>query len=155
MKASIVITTKDRKEDLRNALSSCLKQVGEIEVVVVSAASTDGTDEMVKSEFPCVHLIIHKESTGYIVRRNQAAQAASGDVIVSIDDDAEFSSPYVVRDAIKDLQRSEKIGAIAIPYLEPNKENRMLQKSPDESIWITDRFIGTSHLLRKDIFLAK
>jgi GT2 family glycosyltransferase len=108
---------------------------------------------MIKTEFPQVKCYCSTDSKGYIVRRNEGARLAKGDIIFSIDDDAEFSSPYVVEQTLNDLS-SYRIGAIAIPYIEPSKENRLFQKAPNESsIWVTDRFIGTAHALRKDLFL--
>jgi len=74
-------------------------------------------------------------------------------VTFSIDDDAAFSTPHIVEQTLRDFDDS-RIGAVAIPYLEPRKDDRLMQKAPDrESVWITDRFIGTAHALRRDIFL--
>lgn len=153
MEATIVITTKNRKEELRRALASCVDQTVPCEVLVVDDGSSDGTIQMVRSEFQKVRLFAHSVSRGYIVRRNEAASLAEAPVIVSIDDDAEFSSPRVVENALKAFV-DDKVGAVAIPYIEPHKENRILQAAPDSrSLWITDRFIGTAHALRRDLFL--
>ena len=153
MKASIVITTKNRKEDLRVALSSCIVQTVKPEIIVVDDGSTDGTSEMVAKEFPSVQLHSYQESKGYIVRRNEGANSSTGDVIFSIDDDAEFSSADVVEQTLREFSDS-RIGAIAIPYVEPHKAGLVLQKAPDEQgIWITDRFIGTAYAVRRDLFI--
>ena len=43
---------------------------------------------------------------------------------------------------------------MAIPYIEPHKANCMMQRAPDaESLWITDRYIGTAHAVRRALFL--
>lgn len=153
MKASIVITTKNRKEDLRVALRSCIVQTVKPEIIVIDDGSTDGTSDMVRTEFPSVLLKTFSESSGYIIRRNEGAVMASGDIIFSIDDDAEFSTPSVVEQTLVGFSNSI-IGAIAIPYIEPQKADVLLQKSPDEyGIWLTDRFIGTAHAVRRDLFI--
>ena len=153
MKLSIVITTKNRKEELRCALKSCREQSYPHEVVLVDDASTDGTAEMVKSEYPEVRLEQARKSSGYIVQRNRAARLAKGDVIVSIDDDAAFSSSDVLSQVVRSFE-NERIGAVAIPYREPKKENRLLQMAPDaDGIWITSHFIGTAHALRRELFV--
>jgi len=41
--ASIVIVTKDRKDQLRRALGSAIQQDGPIEVMVLDDGSSDGT----------------------------------------------------------------------------------------------------------------
>ena len=153
MKASVVITTRNRKEELRVALHSAFAQIAQPEVLVMDDGSDDGTAEMVRSEFPDVVLHRFEESKGYIVRRNQGGQLAIGDVIFSIDDDAEFSTAHVVGQTLQAFN-DPRIGAVAIPYIEPHKDNRLLQKAPEEkTVWITDRFIGTAHAVRRDVFL--
>ncbi len=55
--------------------------------------------------------------------------------------------------ALRDFD-NPRIGAVAIPYLEPNKANRLMQLPPDNNdTWITDSFIGTAHALRREVFL--
>jgi glycosyltransferase involved in cell wall biosynthesis len=153
LSATIVITSKNRDDDLRTALASCMRQIPIPEVVVIDDGSTDGTSEMVRREFSAVRYTRHGESTGYIVARNLAATLATGDVIVSIDDDAEFSSPHCVRQTLADFD-GDRIGAVAIPYSDVNKDPAEHQRSPDPSqTFITDRFIGTAHAVRRDVFL--
>lgn len=150
---SIVITTKNRREELQQAIKSALSQSVPAEVLVIDDGSTDGTAEMVRAEFPEVRLERSNTSLGYIVQRNHAARVAIGDFIFSIDDDAIFSSPYTVAQTVAEFTDS-LIGAVAIPYTEPNKSAFIHQKAPSgDSVFITDDFIGTAHALRRDIFL--
>jgi hypothetical protein len=93
-------------------------------------------------------------SRGLLVQRNRAARLTAADIIVSIDDDAKFSSPRVVEQAVADFAHP-RVGAIAIPYTEPHISNQMLQSAPDErAIWVTDCFRGTAYALRRHVFLA-
>ncbi len=153
MTASVIITTKNRKDELRVALHSVMEQSGAPEVIVIDDGSTDGTAEMVAAEFPTVRLIQYYSSRGLIVRRNEAARLATGEIIFSMDDDAVFSSPEVVEQTLREFGKF-RVGAVAIPYLEPHKENRVMQKAPDANgFWVTSHFIGTAHALRRDLFL--
>lgn len=153
MKASVVITTRNRKEELRAAVRSAAQQSGSPEIIVIDDGSTDGTAQMMAAEFPGVRLVRHEESRGLIVRRNEGARLATGDIIFSIDDDAIFSSPKVVEQTLAEFSE-ERVGAVAIPYLEPHKENRLMQQAPDKNQpWVTSHFIGTAHALRRDVFL--
>ena len=152
--ATVVIVTKNRKESLRRAIDSALAQSGPVEVIVIDDASTDGTAEMVSSEYRTVVFHRSPESLGYIVQRNRAAKLSSGEIIVSIDDDAEFSSCHVVERTVADFCH-DRIGAVAIPYVEPNKGTDVFQHAPDiENIWVTDSFRGTAYALRRDLFVA-
>src|SRR4051812_26133143 len=106
--ATVVIVSKNRCADLRRAIASALGQDADVELVVIDDGSTDGTADMVRSEFPVVKFVSEVESRGYIVQRNRAAELATAPIIVSIDDDAEFSATDVVRQAIADFT-SERI----------------------------------------------
>lgn len=151
--ASVLIATKSRKEGLRSALRSVAHQSIPVEVIVLDDGSTDGTAEMVRAEFPKVHLIRHEDSRGLIVRRNEGAQLAKANIIFSIDDDAAFSSPKVVEQTLQEFS-DPCIGAVAIPYVEPHSSSQIRQSAPDSSgTWVTDRFVGTAHAVRRDIFL--
>ena len=154
LSATVVITTKNRREELASAIKSALKQSCLPEVLVIDDGSTDGTAAMVRNEFPTVRLEHSEVSRGLIVQRNRAAQLASGDIIFSIDDDAEFTSAYIVDQTLKDFD-DPRIGAVTIPYFEPRKEKKLRQSAPDSRyVWVTNTFIGTAHALRRDVFLG-
>lgn len=219
-KASVIITTKNRREDLLKAVESAIAQRALLEVIVIDDGSTDGTEaavsEMLKKDLttestenteeqaglrftgqagaafsnpstsehawdpentlrnrsaigpaplpvtsysspataPQLRLIRHEVSAGYIVRRNEGARVARGDVIFSLDDDAVFSSAFVVEQTLRDFSHP-RIGAVAIPYIEPHKANKEMQRAPTrEDVWITASYIGTAHAVRRDVFLA-
>lgn len=151
--ATIMIVSKNRRDDLRQAIASAVMQDGAVEVLVIDDGSTDGTAEMVSGEFPMARLIRHQESRGLVVRRNEGAAAASADVVVSIDDDAIFTTPRVVGAAVAGFDRAE-VGAIAIPYANVNRSTAIYQQAPDgRQVFVTDTFIGTAHAIRRDLFL--
>ena len=151
--ASIVLTTKNRVDELRSALKSVFAQTVRTEAIVMDDGSTDGTADMVLKEFPDARLERSQSSYGYIRQRNRAAGLASSPIIFSLDDDAVFSSPDVVEQIL--LQFSlDRIGAVAIPYVDVNRNQIVHQTAPDgKNVWVTDRFIGTAHALRRELFL--
>lgn len=151
--ATVVITTKDRKDDLRRALQSAIEQTASPEVLVIDDGSSDGTATMVQEEFPEVRLHREEEPAGLIVRRNQGAELARGPILFSIDDDAEFSSPHVVEQILSQFD-DPRIGAIAIPYVDVRRSPERKQKAPQSSgVYCTSAFRGTAHALRKELFL--
>lgn len=154
MTAAVVIVTKNRLPELRVALRSAVAQSATPDVIVVDDGSTDGTAAAVATEFPRVKLLAHRESLGYIRRRNEGAAATTAAIVFSIDDDAEFGSTRTVEQTLREFDHPQ-IGAVAIPCVEPNKGNQVFQQAPDASdCWITDSYIGTAHAVRRDIFLA-
>jgi GT2 family glycosyltransferase len=86
---SICIVTYQTKEYVKNCLLS-LQQASprrSYEVIVVDNGSTDGTLEMLRSEFPEVHLICNAENGGYTAPMNQALRAAQGRYRVQLNPD--------------------------------------------------------------------
>lgn len=152
--AAVVITTKNRKRDLRRALRSCVEQTAKPELVVIDDGSTDGTEELVRREFPAVRIFRDEVSRGYIVQRNRGAQLVNGDIIFSIDDDAEFSSPRIVEQTLTEFD-DPAIAAVAIPFVNVKYSDAVLQRAPDsKGTFVTFSFVGTAHALRRDVFLT-
>jgi GT2 family glycosyltransferase len=152
--SAVVITTKNRKDELKVALHSALQQEIVDEIIVIDDGSEDGTYEMVQDSFPSVALYRNNASIGYIASRNLAARIATADIIFSIDDDAEFSAPDIIRSILPFFEVDEFIAAVAIPYREPYKENIILQKPPvSNGLWETWGFIGTAHAVRRSLFI--
>jgi len=151
--ATVVVTTRNRKDDLRVCLQSVQTQSVQAEVVVVDDASTDGTADMVASEFPQARLVTHERMVGYIRGRNEAARLATGDVIVSLDDDAAFSSERIIADTLACFDDG-RVAAVAIPYIDVNRTPVVRQAAPDgNGPYIVESFIGTAHAIRRSVFL--
>jgi glycosyltransferase involved in cell wall biosynthesis len=151
--ATVIITTKNRREDLAKAVASALEQTAQPEVLVIDDGSTDGTHEFISREFPAVRLHRSEKSLGLIAQRNRAARLASNPILFSIDDDAVFSTPSVVEATLREFDHP-RVGAVAIPFVNVNDSPTVLQKAPQpEGIFAAYTFIGTAHALRRDIFL--
>jgi GT2 family glycosyltransferase len=152
--ATVVVTTRNRKDDLRACLQSVQRQNVAVETIVIDDASDDGTAEMVASEFPTARLVRNVAMQGYIRGRNEAARLATGEVIVSLDDDAAFSSDRIVADTLA-LFDDERVAAVAIPYVDVNREPTVRQSAPDRlSAYVVESFIGTAHAIRRSVFLS-
>jgi GT2 family glycosyltransferase len=150
--ATVVVTTRNRRDDLRICLQSAVNQSPLPEIIVVDDASDDGTVAMIEAEFPQVILLRHVEMQGYIVGRNEASRRATGSVIVSIDDDAAFSSPAIVRDTLRHFD-DPRVGAVAIPYIDVHRGPQVKQRAPDaDRVFVSNTFIGTAHAVRRDVF---
>lgn len=98
---SIVIVTWNVKEFLKQCLHSVYKETKglKIEVVVVDNASTDGTSEMVKEEFPQVRLITAEKNLGYTKANNLAIRTilneGQSDFILILNSDTVFQNNAV------------------------------------------------------------
>jgi len=79
----------------RGLLSQCLRPVYEtvgdldFEVLVVDNASTDGSVEMVRREFPQVRLIENAENVGFARANNQAIHVSRGRYVLLLNSDTQ------------------------------------------------------------------
>jgi glycosyltransferase involved in cell wall biosynthesis len=152
-RATVVITSKDRKEELRAALPLVLAQTEPVEVLVIDDGSSDGSSDMVRRHFPQVRLERSESSLGLIAQRTRAATLAKAPILISMDDDARLVSPYTVAQTLADFDH-ERIGAVAIPFIDVRTTTMVRQVAPTrEGRWIVSSFIGTAHAIRRDVFL--
>lgn len=155
LRPSVVITTKNRLSDLCRAIESALSQSAKPHVLVIDDGSTDGTSDFISKTYREIQLISHDTSKGYIIRRNEAAMEVSAEIIISIDDDAVFSSPSVIEKTLSDFEEDARIAAVAIPCIDILKENCFrLPVPPDDRVYITAEYIGTAHAVRRNKFLS-
>jgi N-acetylglucosaminyl-diphospho-decaprenol L-rhamnosyltransferase len=70
-------------------------QASNLQIIVVDNASTDGSPEMVRAEFPHVHLIVNDENRGFTAANNQGLAVAEGRYLLLLNPDTE-----VVGDAL-------------------------------------------------------
>ncbi|MBE7383654.1 MAG: glycosyltransferase family 2 protein [Leptolyngbya sp. SIO1E4] len=87
MKFSLVITTYNRLDLLKRAIASALQQTLPCEIIVVDNASTDGTQDYVKSLGDRVLYHRNPTNTKHAGAVNAGVQIASGDWVKFIDDD--------------------------------------------------------------------
>jgi GT2 family glycosyltransferase len=87
---SIVFLVYNRKEELRESLRQMLQESDydqqALEVIVVDNASSDGSSQMVREEFPGVQLIRREENVG-VSGWNDGFAVARGDYVLALDDD--------------------------------------------------------------------
>ena len=88
---SIIIVNWNVRDLLRRCLLSL--QTGSsslrVEVIVVDNGSTDGSVEMVRAEFPQVHLIANPDNRGFPAANNQGIKIAQGRYVLLLNPDTE------------------------------------------------------------------
>lgn len=152
--ATVVITSRNRCDDLLAAVNSALDQTAVTEVIVLDDSSDDQTSEQVAERFPDVRLYRSQTPVGYIALRNLGNRLSRNDYVVSIDDDAIFSTSTVIADALRVFDHP-RVGAAAVPFINVNTSPALLQQPPDRrEVYLTESYVGTAHVLRQDLFLA-
>lgn len=87
---SIIVVNHNTRDLLRRCLEAVLLHSGgvPVEVFVVDNASSDGSAEMVRKEFPGVSLIENRENAGFARANNQALRLMRGDFALLLNSDA-------------------------------------------------------------------
>jgi len=143
---TVNILSHNRNNDLRNSL---LKVTGQdyknLEIIVVDNASTDGTAEMVKKEFPAVKLIQLNRNIG-ISGWNEGFKAANGEYILVLDDDS-YPENNTLQRGIRAFQDNPELGIAAF-----NIFNTRMQKSETEDYLLNPYFFnGCGALIKKEL----
>ncbi len=160
MKISVVIITRNRKEQLKETINSYLGQeYPNKEVIVVDNASNDGTKEMMPAEFPDVRYLWLPDN--FDIRSiNIAVDMAEGDIIWRCDDDSYPESEKAFGMAVEIFKKYPDIHIIATEDVEARKNNTVWhwypytvdkQNVPDDG-YRSHYFHGTGAAIRKEVF---
>lgn len=92
---SIIISTHNKKNELRRTIESIREStMVDLEIIVVSAASNDGTDEFLPKEFPDVKLVIAPD-VGWGESNNIGAANANGEFLFFSGADLQFMDQWL------------------------------------------------------------
>lgn len=109
----------------RDLLSACLRSIERHasatlhEVIVVDNASTDGSAEMVARDFPHTRLLANTVNAGYARGNNQAASAATGEFLLTLNPDTELVDDALER-GVSALRSAPSYGALGARLLDPD-----------------------------------
>jgi GT2 family glycosyltransferase len=151
--ASIVICSKDRRDELRRALVSAFAQDAAVEVLVLDDGSSDGTSQMVREEFPAVRLLRNEVPRGPAPGRNQLVAEATAPFVVCIDDDAEFTTPQVVGQTLADFS-DQRIGAVAIPMIDRPRDRIVHRPPARDDVYVLVDYFAAACAYRRSAYEA-
>ena len=125
MKTSIIIVSWNVKELLQKCLESIFKYTKDInfEVYVIDNDSKDGTQNMIRENFPNVKLIANSFNAGFAKANNQPFEFGVGDEVLFMNPDMEFTENTVkIMHDFLDLHPNADIATCALKY--PDKERQ-------------------------------
>lgn len=124
---SIIIPSFNTKRYLANCLSSIFHQTKKIsfEVIVVDNASSDGSPQMIKKNFPQVKLIVNSKNLGYAKANNQGIKIAKGKYILFLNSDTIILDKAIEK-CLKFMQKRKDIDILGCQLL---NEDKSLQPS--------------------------
>lgn len=115
MKVSVVIPTHNRVDLLPRAIRSVQNQTyKDIEIIVVSDGSTDGTDNLMEElskKDPRIKYISYHPGHNGNYARNTGIKASQGEFIAFLDDDDEWL-PTKLEEQLRVMESDEQIGLV-------------------------------------------
>jgi GT2 family glycosyltransferase len=154
---SVIVVTANRREDLLVSLHLLEKQDAPFELVVVDNGSSDGSVASVRQEWPDSVIVALSENAGVAGGRNRGIAAASGDVLVFLDDDASFESPDALSRIRARFEGDPSLGVVTaharfFPSGEPDRAAipRRSKRVADADCAVS-YFCGVGFAMRRDI----
>lgn len=158
---SYVVATYNRRDDLTDAIESILEQnYDDLEIVVVSS-STDDTPELFADggqfdDERTTHLHF-SERMGVPRARNIGYEHASGEILVTIDDDAVLRNPDATDEMVSLFAYHEDVGALAFQCRNYYTDEVNPHETPDPPDFDTTmaeqyratNFVGVGNAIRR------
>ncbi len=125
MDLSIIIVNWNVKDLLRDCLNSLL-EAGRadpnltMDIIVVDSASSDGSVEMVRTEFPDLPLIASDENLGYARGNNVGVEVATGRYLFLLNPDT-VVHPTALTEMVTYLDQHPEVGALGPQLLWPDE----------------------------------
>ncbi len=144
---TILITTRNRLEELKFTLNSLQPFIKDgISVMVCDDASTDGTSEFIRSEYPEIQLSVNLVNKGLIFSRNLLMNQVQTPYAISLDDDANFLSLEPLGNILRHFEGEPKCGVIAFRIFWGKKDLKNFSTN-DKSKRVKG-FVGCGHAWR-------
>jgi N-acetylglucosaminyl-diphospho-decaprenol L-rhamnosyltransferase len=129
---SIVIVSWNVRDLLRSCLQSIVDgahsspdggalRIGDwtVEILVVDNASTDGSAEMVRQQFPQVHLIANTDNRGFTAANNQGLARSQGRYLLLLNPDTETVGDALVT-MLRYVEANPEVGALGPKLVNPD-----------------------------------
>ena len=116
---SVVVVNLNGKAYLERCLSS-LRTLDypqdRLDLILIDNASTDGSVEYVRDEFPGVRVVVNDHNTGFSPAVNQGAELARGAYLALLNNDAE-ADPRWIAEAVSVLEMHDRVACVGSKIL--------------------------------------
>jgi hypothetical protein len=156
MKLSVCIVTRQACDYLRNCLRSIAENPppGEYEIIVVDNASTDGTLDMLRDEFPAVQVIANPVDNGYTAPMNQALRRGTGQYLMQLNPDT-LVHPGALEGLLAFADQHPEAGVVGPKVLNADGTLQKSCRRGDSRPWAAFSYIiGLSRLFPRSKFFG-
>lgn len=118
MKVSISVLTYNRADILKELLESlCSISYSPLEIIVVDNHSSDGTELIMREQFPEIKYFKTEKNIG-VAARNVGLSKASGDIVITLDDDIIGIDDFDIKALIALFESKPDVGAICFKIVD-------------------------------------
>lgn len=123
---SIIVVNWNTRQLLQKCLQAITENIHDInsEIFVVDNGSSDGSQEMVRVNFPQVNLIENTENVGFAKANNQAIRFSKGKYILLLNSDA-FLTSHAVQTMVNELDADQNIGITGAKLIYPDGRSQV------------------------------
>jgi len=113
---AVSIATHNRKEDLRRTLEALRQlQPRPDEIIVCADTCRDGTEAMLRAEFPEVTVLVNEVSLGSIGSRDRIIATSRSDLLLTLDDDSYPCEPDFIARVKALFAADPTLGVVTFP----------------------------------------
>jgi hypothetical protein len=139
---SIIVLTYNGSDYIAPLLASLLDQSypqDHMELIVVDNASTDETVEVVKKNYPSVHVVVLEKNIGFAAGNNEGLQHAKHDLLVFLNQDT-VCHPDFLKSLVNVMASDATLAACNPNIVTACAENfnEVERESPQESLYVCD-----------------
>ena len=153
--ATVLINTRNRREELRRAIDSVLAQTVPVKLLIVDDGSTDGTADFVRSHYPSARFIRNEQSLGIIEARNRAVELVDTELLFTLDDDAVYPSSDMI-EVVASYFANPRVAVVAIPLRNHFPDRQTILREPCElggdDFTCSFNYSGGANALRVPLF---
>ena len=115
---SVIFVSYNTEEMTKKAIALVKQSLPQlnIEIFVIDNASKDGSAEMIRQEFPELHLIVNETNVGFGRANNQALPFVHGRYILLLNTDA-FVDPDTIQKTVDFMESNPKTGILGVKLL--------------------------------------
>ena len=118
---SAIVPTFDGMHLLRGCVCRLACVASSLSIAVVDDASTDGTLDMLRSDFPCVRVVARTTNGGFSAAVNDGIRATDSEFVVLLNNDVEVTPGFL--DPILPMFEDESVFAVSPSILLPKRGN--------------------------------
>lgn len=151
--ASIMITTKNRVEDLKRTCKE-LQRLNPTphEILITADGCSDGTVKFVRSELPSARLFVHEFGLGSVASRDRMIREARTDLVFSLDDDSYPEQADCLARAASLFMEHPHLAVAHFPQ-RTDEFPESLRQTDHGASRLTRSFANSGAVLRRSVYL--